>query len=141
MGAQIKNLYLPLPYISDNQRDWDESLPLLLLAYRSSTHEGTGFSPSMLFLGREPQFPIDLLMGDYPKSQGCAAPDYVMCVQNMQDKMHKVHELARDKLMEASDSQKQNYDHRRNQIDYQTGDLVLLREQAKKKGKSKLQPR
>ena len=23
-------------YISDNQRDWDESLPLLLLAYRSS---------------------------------------------------------------------------------------------------------
>ena len=126
-------------YISDYQHDWDESLPLLLLAYHSSTHESTGFSISMLFLLREPRLPIDLLMGDYPKSQGCAAPDYVMCVQNMQDKMHKVHELARDKLNEASDRQKQNYVHQRNRIDYQTGDLVLLKEQAKKKGKSKLQ--
>ena len=80
-------------YISDNQHDCNESLPLLLLTYHSSTHESTGFSLSMLFLGHEPRLPVDLLMGDYPKCQGCAAPDYVMCVQNMQDKMHKVHEL------------------------------------------------
>ena len=53
-------------------------------------------------------------MGDYPKSQGCAAPDYVMYVQDMQDKMHKVHGLARVKLMDASNRQKRDNDHRGN---------------------------
>ena len=32
-------------YISKAQRDWDEYLPLLLLAYRSSVHESTGQTP------------------------------------------------------------------------------------------------
>ena len=53
-------------YVSENQRDWDQSLALVMLAYRSSVHESTGFSPNMLFMGREPRLPIDLLMGSPP---------------------------------------------------------------------------
>ena len=39
-------------FVSANQRDWDEYLPLLLLAYRSSVHEGTKQTPYMMFVGR-----------------------------------------------------------------------------------------
>ena len=31
-------------YIADHQRNWDEHLQLLLLAYRTSVHNSTGFS-------------------------------------------------------------------------------------------------
>ena len=40
-------------YISDKQDDWDEHLPLLMLAYRSSVHESTGVSPALMMFGRE----------------------------------------------------------------------------------------
>ncbi|VDI58074.1 Hypothetical predicted protein [Mytilus galloprovincialis] len=36
-------------YISKNQRDWDEQLPWALMAYNSSEHETTKFSPSMAY--------------------------------------------------------------------------------------------
>ena len=49
--------------VSDNQKDWDECLPFVMMAYRSSTHESTGFSPTELMTGREVILPIDLLLG------------------------------------------------------------------------------
>ena len=39
--------------VSSNQRNWDERLPLFLLAYRASTHETTGLTPANLVFGRE----------------------------------------------------------------------------------------
>jgi transposase InsO family protein len=38
---------------ASNQRDWDEKLPLFLLAYRASTHDTTGLTPANLVFGRE----------------------------------------------------------------------------------------
>jgi hypothetical protein len=32
-------------YVSQNQKDWDEQLPWALMAYRSSEHDTTKFSP------------------------------------------------------------------------------------------------
>ena len=48
--------------VSDNQKDWDECLPFVMMAYRSSTHESTGFSPTELMMGREVSLPIDLIV-------------------------------------------------------------------------------
>ena len=39
-------------YVSQNQRDWDECLPLLLLASRSSVHDITKQIPYIMFFGR-----------------------------------------------------------------------------------------
>ncbi|KAG5871242.1 hypothetical protein JTB14_007122 [Gonioctena quinquepunctata] len=35
-------------YISQNQRDWDNWIPFVLMAYRGSTHSSTGYSPYFL---------------------------------------------------------------------------------------------
>jgi hypothetical protein len=40
-------------------KHWDQHIPLALMAYRSSVHESTGFSLSMLMFGREIELPID----------------------------------------------------------------------------------
>ena len=47
-------------YISEKQDDWDEHLPLLMMAYRSSIHESTEVSPGMMMFGRVLTLPIDM---------------------------------------------------------------------------------
>ena len=49
--------------VNENQRNWDERLPLVLAAYRASPHTSTGYSPNKLFLGHETRMPLDLVMG------------------------------------------------------------------------------
>ncbi|KAJ8884808.1 hypothetical protein PR048_011004 [Dryococelus australis] len=41
-------------YVSSNQRDWDQSLPLVSFAYNNSKQESTGFKLSLLSYGHEP---------------------------------------------------------------------------------------
>src|SRR5207253_5891685 len=45
--------------MEENQRTWDEHVPLVLAAYRASKHEATGFTPNYLLLGREVRLPLD----------------------------------------------------------------------------------
>ncbi|KAG5894815.1 hypothetical protein JTB14_008305 [Gonioctena quinquepunctata] len=46
-------------YISENQRDWDNWIPFVLMAYRGSTHSSTGYSPYFLLHGRDQILPMD----------------------------------------------------------------------------------
>ena len=48
-------------YVSTNQRDWDDQLPYVMMAYRSAEHETTSMSPNMLMFGREVSTPLDLM--------------------------------------------------------------------------------
>ena len=50
--------------ISERQRDWDLCLPSVMAAYRATCHTSMGYSPNVLFLGREVISPIDLILGD-----------------------------------------------------------------------------
>ncbi|GFU83029.1 retrovirus-related Pol polyprotein from transposon 412 [Trichonephila clavipes] len=53
-------------FVSANQQDWDQKVPLFLLAYRSAVHETTGYSPSQMLFGRDLRLPCDLLFGRPP---------------------------------------------------------------------------
>ena len=61
-------------YVSDNQRDWDVHLLLVMMAYRSSVHEATTFTPYFMMFGREICLPIDIMLGTHvnqePKTHG-----------------------------------------------------------------------
>ncbi|CAC5374212.1 unnamed protein product [Mytilus coruscus] len=50
-------------FVSKHQRDWDEYIYLLMLAYRSSEHESLGTSPYSMLFGREVNLPVDLILG------------------------------------------------------------------------------
>ena len=47
--------------IGKEQTQWSYFLPLVLMAYRSSVHESTGFTPIPLVLGHKLLFPLDLM--------------------------------------------------------------------------------
>ena len=47
-------------FASKNRDDWDDLLPAVMMAYRSSVHESTGFSPYRLMFGEEFTLPMDI---------------------------------------------------------------------------------
>ena len=83
-------------YVGQNQRSWDDHLPLVLIAYRSSVHDNTSMSPAMMTYGRELDLPADLIYGSPESSswQTGKPPEYVT---NLIDRMEKIHQLARNK--------------------------------------------
>ena len=50
-------------YVSQYQKDWDQYLSLLMMAFRSSVHSTLGVSPCEMMIGRQIRLPIDLAIG------------------------------------------------------------------------------
>ena len=53
-------LMLLAMFAGEHKDDWDDLLPPVMMAYRSSVHESTGFSPYRLMLGEECTLPMDI---------------------------------------------------------------------------------
>ena len=47
--------------VNENLDDWDDHLPYIMSAYRSSVQESTGCSPNLMMFGRENTMPLDLI--------------------------------------------------------------------------------
>ena len=47
-------------FVGEHRNDWDDLLPAVMIAYRSSVHESTGFSPYQLMFGEECTLPMDV---------------------------------------------------------------------------------
>ena len=118
--------------VSSHQRDWDERLPLFLLAYRASTHDTTGLTPAGLVFGRELRLPCDLLFG-VPPDKEQPTTDYAA---DLVDHLHDIHNYARQHLKLASDRMKTRYDKLANSAGYDEGDRVWLYRPTRRKGKS-----
>ena len=94
-------------FVSKNQKDWDLYLPYLMMAYRSSVHDTMGEAPCFMMMGREVTLPIDLIFGKHAVQEPKSLPDYVEYFIN---RMEKVHEVIRDRLMNSAERQKRRYD-------------------------------
>ena len=120
-------------YVSGHQRDWDEHLPLVMMAYRSSVHASTQYTPFYLLFGHEVRLPVDIMFGRQPDHQ----PEVSEYVRNLRDTLEDVHENAREHLRTAQKRQKDHYDQRIAGEQIEIGDRVFLHEPAVKKGQSK----
>ena len=56
-------------------REWDENLPLLTLAFRSTVREVTGFTSNFVMTGREVSLPLDIMMGTYQDTNKVKVPE------------------------------------------------------------------
>ena len=97
-------------YVEKHQRRWDEFLPYVMLAYLSSVHGSTDFSPNMLMLRRELEIPLQTVVPQPgPEEQdGDDMEDYVF---DLQDTLQDAHEHARLHLRMSAQYQKRQYDH------------------------------
>ena len=107
-----------------NQTDWDEQLPFVGFAYRSSRHESTGETPNMMMLGREVRTPVDLVFeGPEGEDDNAACTDYVW---ELRDRLRQVHQSAREVLKSAAERQKRSYDRTAVGTTYKVNNFVWL---------------
>lgn len=120
-------------------KTWDKNLALLTLAYRSTVHEVTGFTPNFIMLGREVALPLDIMFGMLDKQARTTAPEYV---QRLQTRLDKCFEEVRQHLKSFGERQKRYYNLSAHGNKFVSGDLVYLREKTRKKQVSpKLMPK
>ena len=123
-------------FVSKNQRDWDQHLPYMMMAYRSAVHESLKCSPCEMMLGRNVELPIDILLGVPPDAENDnperPATAYA---QELQERLKLVHDYARQNIKIASETQKKNYDHRCDGRPlFERGEAVWLHNPQRKKG-------
>ncbi|GFW44473.1 retrovirus-related Pol polyprotein from transposon 412 [Trichonephila clavipes] len=121
-----------LSMVSKNQQDWDQKVPLFLLAYRSAVHETTGYSPSQMLFGRDLRLPCDLLFGRPPDTPS-SPEEYV---QNLQARFEDVHNLARERINLRTEKMKTRYDTKATGHQFKEGDKVWFYNPTRRKGLS-----
>ena len=120
-------------FVDTDQRDWDQILPFLMMAYRSAEHESSGFSPNEMMLGRRVHLPANLMWERPPEEISHVTSEYV---RDLEDHMERAHQFARENLARNSLQQKNRYDRRVAGNRYERGDSVWLHNPSKKVGRS-----
>uniref|UniRef100_A0A1A8B7T6 Integrase catalytic domain-containing protein n=1 Tax=Nothobranchius furzeri TaxID=105023 RepID=A0A1A8B7T6_NOTFU len=90
---------------SQHQRDWDQHLPLVLWAYRTAVQESSQCTPAALMFGREIRTPVDLVFGAPPEPEIAGGPEMDYS-RRLKERLHTVHQLARQTLEGAGARQK-----------------------------------
>uniref|UniRef100_H3AH72 Gypsy retrotransposon integrase-like protein 1 n=1 Tax=Latimeria chalumnae TaxID=7897 RepID=H3AH72_LATCH len=128
MVESLETLVMP---IQDHQRDWDQYIPLLLMAYRTAVNETTKCTPALIMFGRELCTPIELLFGS-PEDEGQSlSPRRGFTENNYAEELQKkIH------LTDASIRMKRLYDVGTSGKIFQKGDLVWLYNPQRRKGRS-----
>jgi hypothetical protein len=110
-------------FVGENRDDWDDHLPYLTQAYRSSPHESTGLTPNMMVFGEELALPVDVMVGAPPRHEQhyACATEYVEWLRKT---LQRAHEMARKHLGVAAARQKYHYDKKSNPASYAKGQYV-----------------
>ena len=109
--------------VSDHQKDWNDHLQTVLLAYRTAIHESTGYTPFLVMFGRSPSLPVDVMLG-HMLQQKKKIPQYV---QNIQRSLKGTFSLVRQQLDAAHQRQKRSVDKASTgECLFQVGDIVWL---------------
>ncbi|UYV84885.1 K02A2.6-like, partial [Cordylochernes scorpioides] len=119
-------------FVNKNQRDWDQHLPMLLMAYRSAEHESTGYSPARMLFGHELRMPCDVLLGR-PEETFENTNEYI---SHLEERMLSIHQWAREKLHFSSEKMKDRYNVKTSHKTFKEGEMVWLHNPQRKKGLS-----
>lgn len=84
-------------YVDKDQSNWDEFLPAVQLAYNSSQHESTGYTPFLLTHGFDPVLPHICEQG-LPPTRASDIPEYV---DKVVQELEKAFEIVADRTTRA----------------------------------------
>ena len=110
------------PCMLDHPDDWDTLIPNVLMAYRSTRHSSTGFTPNYLLTGREMRLPAHVIF-PAPDKEPILVTDYARklrwnlmeAFRSASNHLQRSHELTRDKS-----------EHYARYRPYEIGDLVYV---------------
>ena len=110
-------------YLDDSGDDWDHYILVLTAAYRATIHPSTGFTPNFLMLGRETTTPTDIEF----RRLGETWTDVPEYVADLQTRLARCYQIARENLRQAAERQKKVHDTRIIQHPYKSGQAVMKR--------------
>ncbi|RVW54342.1 Transposon Ty3-I Gag-Pol polyprotein [Vitis vinifera] len=106
--------------VRDQLRKWDNVLPQAEFAFNSSINRTTGYSPFEVTYGLKPKQPVDLI--PLPTSVH-TSQDGDAFARHIRD----IHEKVREKIKISNENYKEAADAHRRYIQFQEGDLVMVR--------------
>lgn len=119
-------------FINEDHTDWDQLLPYVMMAYRSSEHETTGFTPNMMMLGREIAVPLDIQFGS-PVESMCTSE----WVNKLKERLDWAHDLARNNIELEMVRQKRYHDTKLSWESFNPGQKVYIYFPVVQKGTSR----
>ena len=109
--------------INEEQSNWSQQLPYVMMTYRSSVHESTSYTPQFLVFGQELSLPLDCM---YPNPQEITTTDIHEFVHNKQQAFQGAFELARRNLNEKQKRRNSIYNKKVHGPTYKEEQKVLL---------------
>ena len=110
-------------HVGENHKTWSDYLPLVMMAYRSSIHSVTKYSPFYFLFGQSCALPTDCMYQTIQTKIYPTLSDYVDCLK---DELQKCHELVRESMDVEQEGQKTYYDCSTFGPQYEVGDLVMV---------------
>jgi hypothetical protein len=111
-------------YCLENEKDWDEGIPMLLFATREVVQESLGFSPFELVFGHTVRGPLQIIQEEWLKET--SSHNLIDYVSEFRYKLLKARELAIVNLKETQSKMKTWYDKKARERVFDPGDKVLV---------------
>ena len=100
----------------ENPFNWESDLRPPSLAYNTSVHPSTGYTPFFLMFGRQGQMPIDLMYGKSPSTSEYAS--------SLRKWLKEAYRRLRTQMSHKLDRQKDIYDEKVHGVPFKQNDLV-----------------
>ena len=108
--------------VHDNPTDWESHLKKVCMAYNTSVHSSTGFSPFYLMFGRQAKLPLDIVYGSAPTK----AELHHQYARKLKQTLERAYSTAREHVGTAVERAKETYNGKVHGDSFEAGDLVWL---------------
>ena len=111
-------------YCWEQQKDWDDGIPLLMFAIREVVQESLGFSPFELIFGHTVRGPLKLMKEMWLVDD--TQTNVLKYVSIFKDRLYKTCEIAKANLKLSQKGMKVWYDKKARYRSFKPGDKVLV---------------
>jgi transposase InsO family protein len=113
--------------------DWENHLRKLCMAYNTSVHPSTGFTPFQLMFGRQARLPMDVVYGS-PAHEPRSASQYAA---QLKETLEQSYQTIREHSQSEAKRQKEVYSKKVHGNQFNQGDLVWLHSPVVPRGQSR----